>query len=163
MCQFINFDGLANKQVFSPAFLHKSVLSLYIKEVKFKFKIIIFIFISLLFSSSIASAKVVVLKLRTASPVYKKPSFDSKVMVNLKKGFRIYGLDTPVTLKGGFGLFYKVRLKKKIYGYIPDTAIEGFKKRGKLSLKEGKKRRFKLKDSSRNNRISKRNPVKKNF
>ena len=109
---------------------------------------------TLLFSSSLASAKVVVLKLRKASPVYKEASFDSRVMVTLKKGFRIYGIEKPRAAKDGFGLFHKVRLKKKIYGYIPDTAVEGFKKRGKLSKKS------KLKDS-KDNSISKRETVKK--
>ena len=87
--------------------------------------------------SGLAQAKVVKLKLRKSTPVYKTASFDAPVIATLKRGTVIYGTRRP--RPSGFGYFHKVRVKKGVYGYIPDTAVEGFKKKGKLSKNQKKR------------------------
>jgi len=99
-----------------------------------------FLFFTILFLiCSSAQAKVVKLKLRKSTPVYKTASFDAPVIAKLKRGQRIYGTHRPKA--SGFGYFHKVRVKKGVYGFIPDTAVEGFKKKGKLTKKKVKSKK----------------------
>jgi len=127
----------------------------------FRKKQLCFIFgLLLLFSLNCAQAKVVKLKIRMTTPVYKSASFDAKVIGKLKRGAVVYGTDKP--RPSGFGYFHKVRLRKKVYGYIPDTAVEGFKKKGKLisDLKRATKKERRKNKSARGG-ISGRAGVKK--
>ena len=96
-------------------------------------------FLICIFVSSFAHAKVVKLTLRKSTPVYKTASFDSEIVAQLKRGDKIYGTQRPKP--SGFGYFHKVRIKKGVYGYIPDTAVKGFKKKGKLSKKDKSKKK----------------------
>ncbi|MGH1469068.1 MAG: SH3 domain-containing protein [Bdellovibrionales bacterium] len=71
--------------------------------------------------------------------VYKKPSFDADVIVALKKGQKLYALKKKIVGEDGFGLFYKVRLKKGVHGYILDTSVRGFKAKTRSVKKKQKK------------------------
>jgi len=102
-------------------------------------KAVFLLFMSTFFVCSFAQAKVVKLKLRKSTPVYKTASFDAPVIAKLKRGQRIYGTHKP--RPSGFGYFHKVRVKKGVYGFIPDTAVVGFKKKGKLAKKKIKSKK----------------------
>lgn len=86
------------------------------------------------------NSKVRVLELSKSSYVYKKPNFDSKVLLKLSSGKRILGSKVTYEGEDGFGLFHKVRLKKGVYGYIVDTSVVGFEPTGILKKKQKKKR-----------------------
>ena len=104
----------------------------------------VFLFLTTVFlSGSFAHAKVVKLKLRKATPVYKTASFDAPVVADFTGDETVYGTLRPKA--SGFGFFHKVRIKKGVYGYIPDTVVKGFKKKGGFSKNELKKRRQKKK------------------
>jgi hypothetical protein len=107
---------------------------------------------SLIFFSNFAHAKVVKLTLRKSTPVYAKATFDSPIIANLKRGDKIYGTKRPKP--SGFGYFHKVRVKKGVYGYIPDTSVEGFKKKGKLANKDKRKKKVSKKRKSSGGGIS---------
>lgn len=106
----------------------------------------------------LAFSKVVIHQIaKSDTPIYKEASFDSKVMIRVKRGQKLYGLDKTVEGKDGFGLFYKVKLKKGIYGYVLDTDLVGFKPDGVFSQKESKNAlgtRRKKRDSTKWDRSS---------
>ena len=94
--------------------------------------LILFIF-SFMFAET-AFSKVVVHEIsKNNTPIYKNADFGSKVLVKVKRGQKLYGLDRTVEGKDGFGLFYKVKLRKNIYGYVLDTDLVGFKPDGMFS------------------------------
>lgn len=70
-----------------------------------------------------SSSQKAVIKVEGAA-VYKEPNFDSQVLdyLSLSKQVRI----SKKVYKGvgGFGLFYKIKLATRKYGYIVDTEIE---------------------------------------
>lgn len=70
--------------------------------------------------------------------VYKKPSFDSRVLIVLGKGKKLYGTRKTRAGIDGLGLFHKVRLKKGVYGYILDTDIKGFVSKKSLLSDKGR-------------------------
>lgn len=112
-----------------------------------------------LFISGASHAKVVKLTLRKSTPVYKSATFDSAVIAQLKRGDKVYGTARP--RPSGFGYFHKIRIKKGVYGYIPDTAVEGFSKKGKLSKKDKSKKKISKKRKNSGGGISGRAGVKK--
>ncbi len=93
------------------------------------------------FSSNVfAQAKTFAVEIvKPSVQAYAKPSFDARVIVSLKRGQKLYALKKKFVGLDGFGLFYKVRLKKGVYAYILDTSIRGFKKSGKSVKKKRKK------------------------
>ncbi len=106
--------------------------------------------------STPALGKLKVSILQIAKPdtsVYELPSFDARILVNLKRGQKLYGLNKKIVGTDGFGLFYKVRLKKNVYGYILDTSVKKFKearnkRKGRISGRALKKRQHKAKTVS---------------
>ena len=55
--------------------------------------------------------------------VYQKPSFDSPVISYLELDQKVRVSTRRYEGIGGFGLFFKVRVKKGLIGYIPDTDV----------------------------------------
>ncbi len=55
--------------------------------------------------------------------VYKVPNFDSPIIAYLNKGKKIRASKKKYPGIGGLGSFYKVRLKKKKYGYVTDVDL----------------------------------------
>ena len=107
---------------------------------------------TLLYSTNTYAKNIIILKAKKRQvPVYKKPDFDSEVIYILKKEKKFYG--TLETLEGlnGLGLFHKVRINAKTYGYVLDTDILPIdsKNRKKSRLKKYSDKSSKDKDSSR--------------
>jgi hypothetical protein len=55
--------------------------------------------------------------------VYKGPSFDAPIIGYLEGGKKIPARRKVYPGLGGFGAFYKVKLKKRVFGYVADTDI----------------------------------------
>lgn len=119
---------------------------------------ILFTFIFLFFSfSTYAKVRVVEIEKHGAA-VYKKPSFDARVIIQLKRGQKLYSSDKKIQGLDGMGLFYKVRLKKGIYGYVLDTALKGFVPKGPLSSSPLSGKRKKRERSDRQDHYAKTSP-----
>lgn len=96
------------------------------------FKFFLFLSVTIVGLSQ-AQSKVKVFEIsKSKAPVYRKPSFDAAVIIRLKKGQKLYGSDKEIEGSDGFGIFYKVRLKKGLYGYVLDTSTKGFTPKGRL-------------------------------
>lgn len=92
------------------------------------------------------------------SAVYLKPDFDAKVIYLLPKDKKVLGTRSTVEGLNGLGLFHKVKLSNKIYGYMLDTEVQilNDKITQKKSPKNGTKKKSFLSDpgadrSSKNN------------
>lgn len=108
-----------------------------------------------------AESRIGVLEIRKRRvPVYKKASFDSRIIAYAKKGKKLYG--TKKTRPGieGFGLFHKVKLRKGLFGFILDTDVVGFKKDVKKKSRLGRSSKLKS-GGSRKSRLSRSRKSKK--
>ncbi len=100
---------------------------------------------------ALGQLKVSILEIeRSSTQVYASPSFDARIIINLKRGQKLYGLNKKIVGTDGFGLFYKVKLKKNMYGYILDTSVKKFKetrnkKEGRILGRALKKHQRKVK------------------
>ena len=76
------------------------------------------------FAKTKGRSKLKITQLKNESPVYQYPSFDSPVKHFLSKGKKIRYF--PKRYKGpdGFGIFYRVKLGKKGYGYVVEDDIK---------------------------------------
>ena len=79
-----------------------------------------------------------VLEIGKTTNVYKAPNFDSKILMRLESGRRVVSTKKVIQGTDGFGLFYKVKLRKDVYGYVVDTDIKGFKASGVFSKSQKK-------------------------
>ena len=70
------------------------------------------------------------------SAVYRAQNFDAPVMEYLDRGKKIRISKKVYPGIGGLGTFYKVRLRKGVYGYITDTDIEISGTKGVLNTKK---------------------------
>ena len=55
--------------------------------------------------------------------VYQRPDFDSPVIDYLKQGHKLRISRKSYQSKSGFGSFFKVRLREKVYGYVSDSEV----------------------------------------
>ena len=69
-----------------------------------------------------------VVQLKNESPVYEAPNFDSPVKLFLPKGKRVRYFPKRHKGPGGFGVFYKVKIRKNEYGYVVEDDIDAPKK-----------------------------------
>ncbi len=115
--------------------------------------LILFLLTTLSFPSSAEKATVLVIR-KSKAPIYKKASFDSRILAYAPKGKKLYGTKKARPGVEGFGLFHKVRIKKGLYGYILDTDVVGFKKRFKKKSKV-KKTPFSKKSSRSKSKLKK--------
>lgn len=103
--------------------------------------LILFCFLIVSLDHALASSKVGLIQIsKSNAQVYKEPSFDAKIITNLKRGQKLYALKKKFEGLDGLGLFYKVRLKKKSYGYVLDTSVKGFRPKRVSKLSDGKSR-----------------------
>ncbi len=70
--------------------------------------------------------------------IYKKPDFDSAILDYLDKGLKVVLTRKTYKGKDGLGVFYKIRLGKKRYGYIVDTEVKPSLKLNVFKFKENK-------------------------
>lgn len=84
------------------------------------------IFLAVTFASeSLKAQSIVKLKAKKEeAAVYLKPDFDAKVIYLLPKDKVVVGTRSTVEGLNGLGLFHKVKLSDKIYGYMLDTEVQ---------------------------------------
>lgn len=75
--------------------------------------------------------------------VYLKPDFDAKVIYLLPKDKVVVGTRSTVEGLNGLGLFHKVKLSDKVYGYMLDTEVQITK--GQAPQKKNQKKGLKKK------------------
>lgn len=101
-----------------------------------------------------AKAQIAIVQVEGAA-VYKFPNFDAPVIEYLRAGSKVIATLTPRQGIGGFGAFYRVRLKNKTLGWMTDVdLLPQYKKSDRPSKEveqnpEYKKIEKKAKDSQR--------------
>ena len=70
-----------------------------------------------------AMRKSKVVRLRNESPIYEAPNFDSPVKIFFSKGKKVRYFLKRYKGPGGFGIFYKVKIRKGEYGYVVEDDI----------------------------------------
>ncbi|RME17867.1 MAG: SH3 domain-containing protein [Bdellovibrio sp.] len=112
----------------------------------YKSKIVLFlsVFLVLLGSASGWAKKRKKVKKRTyikaivitdGAAVYKQPSFDAPILDYFEMNKKIRIKKKMVPGIGGLGSFYRVRLKKGVYGYITDVDIKILSPKGKVKAR----------------------------
>ncbi len=81
--------------------------------------------ISILFASfAWAQSVVVVEPVKDLAAVYSKADFDSKIIYLLPKGKKVIATRSTKEGVNGLGLFHKVKLNSKTFGYMLDTEVK---------------------------------------
>jgi hypothetical protein len=95
------------------------------------------VFIFLIASSDLSFAQSIVYlqPKKDQAAVFRKPDFDEKIIYLLPKDKKVLGTRSTVEGLNGLGLFHKVKLSSKTYGYVLDTEVffvkESLKKKNK--------------------------------
>lgn len=72
--------------------------------------------------------------------VYQRPDFDSPVIDYMKQGQKVRISRQSYRSQSGFGSFFKVRIREKVYGYVSDSEITSEFKEDSGSLDSSKKK-----------------------
>lgn len=91
--------------------------------------------------------------IKDQAAVYKKPDFDAKILYLLPKDKKVLGTRSTVEGLQGLGLFHKVKLSDKVYGYMLDTEVRMTKSKNtekkSPKIKPLRDKDVSLKDSSK--------------
>ena len=89
-----------------------------------RYKIFYIFLLSFLFPLISYGQNVVIFKAKKRQvPVYKQPDFDSQIIHIFKRNKKFYGIQKILEGHQGLGLFHKVRVNAKTYGYVLDTHV----------------------------------------
>ncbi len=86
--------------------------------------VLLLVFLYVVPKMASAQSIVVIQPVRDQAAIYQKPDFDAKIIYLLPKSKKVYATKSTTEGLNGLGLFHKVKLNSKTFGYMLDTEIK---------------------------------------